>query len=320
MKRILKIISIAMGCLLLFIAIVLVVVYFRGIPTYEVQKVEYKAVSSPEMIKRGRKLTVMLCAYCHRNGKTGKLTGTHMREAPKEFGEIYSQNITNDKEYGIGGWTDGELLYLLRTGIKPDGQYIPPYMAKLTHMADEDINAIIAFLRSDDAMVQADGTKDTPSDVSLLTKILCNSVWKPMKMPDKKIELPDSANQIALGKYLSLNLECFSCHSADFKTNDFYEPEKSKGYFGGGNKTLNAEGDVILTSNLTPDKETGIGDWTEEQFIKALKYGVKEGEAPLRYPMVPFTQLTQHEAGAIFAYLKTIKPIHNKVERTGSGL
>lgn len=65
-------------------------------------------------------------------------------------GKIYSQNITQDSTYGIGNWTDAELLYLLRTGIKKDGQYIPPYMAKLTVTSDQDINAIISFLRSDD--------------------------------------------------------------------------------------------------------------------------------------------------------------------------
>lgn len=68
---------------------------------------------------------------------------------------------------------------------------------------------------------------------------------------------------LVLGEYLAYNLECFSCHSADFKTNDYLNPPNSDGYFSGGSQMLNLEGQVMLTSNLTPDKETGIGSWTK---------------------------------------------------------
>ncbi|WP_216593764.1 cytochrome c [Flavihumibacter sp. ZG627] len=110
-------------------------------------------------------------------------------------------------------------------------------------------------------------------------------------------------------------MECFSCHSADFKTNDFLVPELSEGYFGGGNKPLNEEGKVMPTPNLTPDKATGIGNWSEEKFVKALKSGIKDGEAALRYPMKPYPELTDKEAAAIYKYLMSIPSISNKVER-----
>lgn len=293
-----------------------VYVYSTDIPYYDVSTIEYVAQSSPKSIERGEKLTSMLCASCHLNRETGKLTGIKMIEAPPEFGEIYSQNITQDKTYGIGNWSDGELLYLLRTGIKKNGQYAPPYMAKLPKMADEDIDAIISFLRSDHEMVKADSTKDTPSKPSFLTKLLSRVAWKPFPMPKAKTYVPDSSNTTEFGKYLANNLECFSCHSADFKTNDFLKPESSKGYFGGGNKPLDEKGRVMLTPNLTPDKETGIGNWSKEKFVKAVKYGIKEGEPALSYPMAPYSRLSDYEVGAIFEYLKTIPPIKNKVERS----
>lgn len=319
MKKAFKIIGIIIGIIIIFGIGGFAIISSRGIPSYKVEKIEFKAVSTPQNIERGKKLALVLCANCHRNPNTGKLTGFQMREAPAEFGKIFSQNITQDKKYGIGMWTDGELLYLLRTGIKRDGQYIPPYMAKLPHMADDDINAIIAFLRSDDPLVAADSTPDQKTQASFLTKLLCTLVWKPMEMPKEKIDMPDTTNKVALGKYLAINLECFSCHSADFKTNNFEDPEKSEGLFGGGNKTLNTEGKVILTSNITPDLETGIGTWTEEKFIRALRFGIKDGEHTLRYPMVPFVQLTDYEASSIFDYLKTVKPIKNKIERSIDG-
>jgi hypothetical protein len=239
-----------------------------------------------------------------------------MKDAPPEFGEIYSQNITQDKNYGIGNWTDAELLYLLRTGIKKDGQYSPPYMAKLPLMADEDIDAIISFLRSDHKLVTPDPTPDTPSIPSVLTKVLSRVVWKPFPMPSTLIGRPDTTNMLKLGEYLAHNLECFSCHSADYKTNDYLNPPNSEGYFAGGNQPLNMDGEVMFTANLTPDKETGIGNWSKEQFISAVKYGVKKGEVALAYPMLPYTQLSDTEVGAIFDYLQSIPAIENAVERS----
>ncbi|RAJ12235.1 c-type cytochrome [Arenibacter echinorum] len=316
MKKGLKILGVSIGLIVLLIGIAVIFISANDIPSYKVEKIDFKVNSSPEAIARGEKLAVMLCASCHLNHRTNKLTGQKMMDAPPEFGEIYSQNITQDKTYGIGEWTDGELVYLLRTGIKRDGKYSPPYMAKLPGMADEDINAVISFLRSDHPMVKADPTPDVPPKPSLLTKILCRVAFKPLPMPTEAIPLPNADDSVELGKYLAHNLDCFSCHSADFKTNDFLNPELSDGYFGGGNKPLDLQGRVMLTSNLTPDKETGIGNWTREDFIKALKYGQIKGGKALTYPMLPYSQLTDDEAGAIFEYLQSIPPIKNKVERS----
>ncbi|MCV9388575.1 c-type cytochrome [Reichenbachiella ulvae] len=313
-SKILLGIGLVVGLILVVILSVFFYISGKGIPSYEVKLPDYTVKSSPEAIERGKKLALMLCAGCHMNRETGKLTGTQMLDAPAEFGPIYSRNITQDKNYGIGNWTDAELLYLLRTGIKKDGQYVPPYMAKLTNMADEDVNAIIAFLRSDEALVAADPTPDKDSDPSFLTKLLSNLAWKPMPMPTEVIPMPDTADQVQLGKYLAYNLECFSCHSADFKTNDFMNPDQSKGYFGGGNQTLNLKGQIVATANLTPH-ETGIGNWSQEDFVKAVKFGLVPNDRALRYPMHPYTQLSDYEAASIYEYLMTIPPIDNKVER-----
>jgi hypothetical protein len=72
----------------------------------------------------------------------------------------------------------------------------------------------------------------------------------------------------------------------------------------------------MITPNLTPDKETGIGEWTEQRFVNALKYGTMENQRSLRFPMVPFIYLTDNEAKSIYAYLKTIPPIKNSAPRS----
>ncbi|QNL20651.1 c-type cytochrome [Hyphobacterium sp. CCMP332] len=315
MKKIVKIIGLGVLFLLVVIAGFLIYVASSDIPHYEVKRIEFTAKSSPEIIARGEKLSLMLCANCHMNRETMKLTGKRMPDMPPEFGEIFSQNITQDKINGIGNWTDAELLFLLRTGIKKDGQYSPPYMPKLPTMADEDINAIIAFLRSDNHMVQADPSVDIPPRPSFLTKFLSRVAFKPFPMPEEAIEMPDTSNSIELGKYLAHNLDCFACHSADFKTNNYLDPPLSEGYFGGGNELLDLEGKTKISSNLTPDKETGIGYWSKAEFIEAVKYGRKKGQKPLQYPMVPYTQLSDKEVAAIYDYLQSLPPISNKIER-----
>lgn len=306
MKKLFKILAILL--LLFIITAISAYIYIdqSEIPSYRVEKPDYQAVMNPKSIERGKNLALMLCANCHTNPQTGQLTGTKMLDAPVEFGHIYAPNITQDREHGIGTWSDAELLVLLRTGIKKDGQYAPPYMAKLPTMADEDINAIISFLKSNDPLVQAKAVPDQESEPGFLTKFLCKIAWKPFDMPQHPIPMPDTNNAIEYGKYLAHNLDCFSCHSADFKTNNYLNPEKSPGYFGGGNQTLNKKGELILTSNLTPDNDHGIGLWTQKEFIESLKYGIKKEGGSIKYPMMPYPYLTDYEASAIYQYLKTI--------------
>jgi cytochrome c1 len=72
----------------------------------------------------------------------------------------------------------------------------------------------------------------------------------------------------------------------------------------------------MYSRNLTMDEETGLGSWTEAQFVTALKHGqLPNGQPALRQPMAPYSSLTDSEAKAIFAYLKTVPKIKNKVER-----
>jgi cytochrome c553 len=73
---------------------------------------------------------------------------------------------------------------------------------------------------------------------------------------------------------------------------------------------------VSFTANLTPDKETGLGNWTEEQFIMALRTGRHEGKGRPILPPMPFkyvSSLTDDDLKSVFAYLRSIPPVKNKV-------
>jgi len=315
MKKVLRYLLIVIGVLIILVGGFAAYIAFKGVPKYTAENFSLKVTSTPERIERGMQLSAMLCNDCHMNSNTGKLTGRKMEEVP-QFGAIYSRNITRDPEHGIGKMTDGQLYYLLRTGVRPDGRFLP-VMAKLQKMSDEDLQSVIAFLRSDHQWVKPDPTPNTESSYSFLSKALTNlKVIKPMPFY-KSVPEPDTTNTVKWGEYVSLyRVECYTCHSADFTTDDFINPEKSKGFFGGGNTFSLPDGSKISSLNLTMDEETGIGRWTEEEFVKAVKTGiVPNGQPALRPPMKPYAFLTDGEAKAIYAYLKTVPKIKNQVDR-----
>lgn len=313
MKKILKLVGIALGGILTLILLFALYVQIVGIPRYEVQKIDLKVEVTPERIAQGQKIASMECIACHA-GESGRLTGRHLSELPPEFGTVYSRNITADPEVGIGSWTDGEILYLLRTGIKRDGQYIPPYMAKFHSASDEDLYSVIAWLRSDKVLPT---TEEPPlSEPSFLAKLLSHIAFKPLPYPEKPIPGPDTNNVVERGRYLANSIyNCYPCHSADFKTMNDMEPEKTGGFYGGGNKMPGLKGELVTTANLTFD-ETGIAAYSADEFIQAVKYCKKRDGTTLRYPMFPHNQLTDEEAKAIYEYLKTVPKIKHQIDRS----
>jgi hypothetical protein len=123
------------------------------------------------------------------------------------------------------------------------------------------------------------------SKPSFLTKLLCRVAFKPFPWPERPVATPAQSDALALGRYLANDkLLCFGCHSADFATNDDLHPERSTRYFGGGNAMPDLGGKIVYTANLTPDPETGIGGWTEQQSRRALKEGIRPDNRPLRLP------------------------------------
>lgn len=308
-----------LGWVLLIIVVVLGIgasyIHFSGIPTYAQPEIpDIKVEVTPQKVEQGQKIASMLCMHCHSN-KDNQMAGRKLTDIPAAFGDIYSMNITSDEEKGIGNWSDGEIIYFLRTGLRKNGTYAPPYMPKFPLLSDDDIQSIVAWLRSGQHAVKPTREEPPTSEPSFLVKLLTHVAMKPLPYPDKAIENPDTTNQVEWGNYLSNKLYgCYHCHSADFKTNDDLFPEKSVGFYAGGNILINLVGSEIKSLNITPDTETGIGSWTEEDFLTALKTGKRKNGEQLRYPMLPYTRLTDGELKAIYAYLRTVPAIKHKVQ------
>lgn len=314
MKKIFKVLGILLGLVALLLAGGAAYIHIDGIPTYEPHPPDLIVSADSAMIAEGARIASLVCKNCHL-AANGLLEGHKMEDLPAMFGEAWTANITKDPQYGSGRYSDGELAYLLRTGVKRDGKYAPPWMPKFPHLSDKDLHSVIAYLRSD-APELAPSKKQHPlSKPTFLTKFLSHVAFKPLPYPTAPIIAPDPSDKVAFGKYLCTGkVECFSCHSPSFKTTNDMEPEKTPGFFSGGNAMPDKEGNIIFTRNLTPDKATGIGNYTEEQFIKAVRFGQRDGKPALRFPMIAFSALTDEEVSAIFAYLKTIPPIVHDVD------
>ena len=287
----------------------------RGIPKYAVPTIpEFKVESTPERVATGAKIASVQCMVCHK--KDTKLSGRLLSEVPANFGKIYSANITHSKEHGIGGKTDSEIAYLLRTGLKKDGQYVPIFMPKFAHLSDEDLKCVIAWLRSDDPLLVASEDASIPSEPSIFMKFLCLVAFKPIPYPAAPITEPDTNNIQAYGKYLVTGrYDCYTCHSSDFAKLNMADPERSAGYCQGGNTMLTLASNKIFTANITLDEKTGIGTWTEDDFRKAMHESKNKAGKSLRFPMLPYTALTDKEVAAVWQYLRTIPKISNEVDR-----
>ena len=106
--------------------------------------------------------------------------------------------------------------------------------------------------------------------------------------------------QVARGAYLTHAADCYACHTAT-----------GGKLFAGGRQFTTPFG-AIYAPNITPDKQTGIGDYTDDEFVSALREGVGRGGKHL-YPAMPYnsyTRMSRDDALAIKAYLFTLPPVH----------
>ncbi|MBD2702357.1 c-type cytochrome [Spirosoma sp. BT702] len=320
MKKVGKIIGIVLGVVLLVILGVMAYVKFAlpnvgDAPTLTIER-------TPERIARGEYLAnhVTVCMDCHSTrdyslfsaplepgtlGKGGELFNQEMGFP----GSFTSKNIT---PAGIGSWTDGEIYRAVTTGVSRDGHaFFPvmpyPYYGK---MSDEDVKSIVAYVRSLKPIENkpADSRADFPFNFILNT---IPQKAEPSPMPDPKDEL-------ATGKYLVMIAGCVECHTQVEKGQII----KEKSFSGG--REFKLPGGTLVTANITPDKETGIGSWTKEAFVsrfrtyadstyKPHKVGANDFQTIMPWTM--YGGMNEQDLGAIYTYLMSLKPIPNKVEK-----
>ena len=119
-------------------------------------------------------------------------------------------------------------------------------------------------------------------------------------------------SQLDRGKYLVVVASCNDCHTPGFFLG---KPDMAK-YLGGSDVGFEIPGlGVFAGRNITPDKETGIGNWTDEQIATAITTGKRpDGRqlAPIM-PFAAFSYMTKEDVAAIVAFLRSVPPVKNEV-------
>ncbi len=273
-------------------------------------------------IERGNYLvnSVVGCFDCHSQRDWTKFAGPIKPGTEGEGGEkfdqagagvpgiLYAPNIT---PAGIGNWTDGQLVRALTCGVDNKGRALYPIMpyVHLNKMSREDIYSMVAYLRTLKPIENKvpKGSLDFP--MNLIVKTFPIHSYDPQSAPD-------TTNMAAYGEYLVNAADCADCHTQ--MSNGKYV--KSMMFAGG--VTFKMSGGVARSSNITPDSSTGIGKWNEDQFVAFFKAYASDSSAdipvtPAQYntpmPMTSFAGMTVHDLAAIYTYLRTLKPVRNKV-------
>ncbi len=279
---------------------------------------------TPARLERGKHLVELVCdCYaCHARRDFTRyaapvISGTEgegLGPMPLEGlpGTIVVPNITPDKETGIGNWTDGEIIRAIREGVDKDGRALFPLMPYPYYrsMSDEDVYSVVVYLRSLPPIKKTwPKTKvDFPVNIFI----------KDVPAPAGHVPEPDRSNKLAQGQYLTTIAVCMECHTKNDKGQ--LVPGMT---FAGGRRFATAVGSVF-TSNITPEPDTGIGVWTEEFFLHKIRsyrpYAEQESPkvGPESFTLMPWLhlcRLSDEEISAMYAYLRTLPPVYNSVEK-----
>ena len=246
------------------------------------------------------------CANCHTDSAHNGQPYAGGLALATPFGTFYSPNITPDPDTGIGRWTDAQFLRALRDGVRPDGaNYFPvfPYTS-FTGIADEDARAIKAFLFSLKPVWQA----NRPHDVSFpFSWRFLQTFWKWLFFtPGPFRPDPEASDAENRGAYLVTALaHCGECHTP---RNFLGGLEKSRWLAGAPSPEPGGK----RAPNITPDRDTGIGAWSEDDILTLLTDGhtpdFDEVGAPMSAVVKDTARLTEEDRRAIAAYLKSVPP------------
>ncbi len=276
---------------------------------------------STQRLERGKYLAehVTGCIACHTQRDWSKFAGPLKSEMIGAGGDkfplgpgsdLYAKNIT---PAAIGSWTDGELLRAVTQGVSKDGTPLFPLMPypHFGAMSEDDVHAVLAYIRSLKAIEFTPQARTLGFPLNLIVRTIPGpNTHQPRPSPDDKV---------AYGRYMTRAALCGDCHT----------PIDGQGTplpgmdFAGGMEFVET-GYRARSANITPDANTGIGSWTEQQFIDKFKAFENQTPATLSeaekrqntpMPMYSYAGMTREDLSAIYAYLRTVKPVINRVEK-----
>ena len=276
---------------------------------------------TPERLARGKYLSdhVTGCTGCHSERDWTKFSGPvkpdRIGVGGQEFplggaGTVFARNIT---PAAIGSWTDGELQRAVTAGVSKDGTSLFPLMPypHFGEMAADDMHAVLSYVRSLRAIENQVPPRRLAFPMNLIVRTIPAAV-----APQPR---PSPNDKLAYGKYMTSAALCGDCHTP---IDDRGQPLPGKAF--AGSMEFLETGYRVRAANITPDADTGIGSWTEQQFIDKFKAFETPSEAVLSdaerrqntvMPITAYAGMTREDLSAIYAYLRTLTPVVNRVNR-----
>lgn len=281
---------------------------FAGGPRVELA--EYKganptgvpaSLAKAGIVERGEYLARAAdCMVCHTTQGGKEFAGGLGFTLP--FGTLYSTNITPDKETGIGNYSDKDFLNAVHRGIRRDGARLYPAMSytSYTYMSDDDALAIKAYLFSLPP-VRAPARENSLSFP--FNQRWAMVFWSALFNPDTRYE-PDTSKspEWNRGAYLAEALaHCGECHTPRNLAFALNNRKKFAGAITAGWRAY----------NISSDKSTGVGGWSDEALIAYLSTGHAEGHGTASGPMGEavdhsFSKMAPEDIRAMVTYLRTV--------------
>lgn len=277
-----------------------------------------KFESTPERLARGKYLVeaVSPCMSCHSPhdwtkhdppilpGMEG--AGQDMSSLLKGLpGRIVAPNLTPDPETGAGNWSDDMLARAIREGIGHDGRALFPMMPykRFRTYSDEDVASIVVFLRS----LPPVRNPLPKTEIIFPVKYLIRSAPEPITEP---VPAPDLSTPLKRGAFMINVASCADCHSPMIRG------QYLKGMDFAGGFVLDGPWGYVAAANVTPDP-SGIPYYDEALFLQVMRTGfVKARELKQIMPWEVYRNMEDEDLKAIFAYLKTVKPVHHRVDNS----
>ena len=330
-RRILKGLGILVGVLLLLVIILVVYVQLAWDRPVKRAALQMAAPADTQTVARGEYLYKysLNCWGCH--GSEGSNSPEEPQGGglefdvtevgpPGGFGYLYASNITPDLETGIGTWSDGELVRSLREGLDREGKLLFPIMEAewWKDISDEDVFALVAYMRS----LPPVHNEVPDNELTFAAKaLIALGVIKPVPPVTAPVTAPPRGATAEYGEYLVSHASmCAGCHTPRSPNTGEYDLTQP---FAGGLFPFPEEGFRTTGSNLTPDAATGIGDWSEEQFMTAMRTGLTpNGTVILPFmPWPSYNRWSEDDLRAVWLFLRSLEPIVHEIpasELTGA--
>ena len=262
--------------------------------------------------ERGRYLVnaVAICFQCHSEiDWTGTPAGLPVKggvgagRSERMPFLVTIPNLTPDRETGAGLWSDEQLYRAMTQGIGHDGRTLFPEMpyAQFRKLSSEDLGSIIVYLRSIPPVRKVLPKSEIPPDTQARYQPISAIV---------DAATPDLSTPEKHGAYLATAAGCADCHT----------PPKDLGKVPGldyaGGFIFQGPWGAVSSANLTPDA-SGISYYDERMFLEVMHTGVNGSRklAPIM-PWMYFRDMTSSDLRALFAYLRSIKPVQHRTDNT----